>query len=228
MTPEQISSFHEEGCVLLKGALTKQVVKPLADHVHAELQRAKLVGTGRGASPIPKLPAFQQVTRLGQLIRVPDAQAPVLAKAMRPLVDGLRALTSITTQPAQLLVSLPLQGRWTLEALPWHVDVPSPSRRAIPGIQAFALLDDVAPRGGATLALARSHRLDEAARREVRELLRTKADLERGLAASGLSVVEMAGRAGDVYLMDMRLLHSPSINATKRVRMMATVRYLAT
>jgi hypothetical protein len=35
----------------------------------------------------------------------------------------------------------------------------------------------------------------------------------------------MSGRAGDVYLMDMRLLHTPSINSTNKVRMMATVRY---
>jgi ectoine hydroxylase-related dioxygenase (phytanoyl-CoA dioxygenase family) len=34
----------------------------------------------------------------------------------------------------------------------------------------------------------------------------------------------MCGRAGDVFLMDMRVLHTPSVNATKQPRMMATTR----
>jgi ectoine hydroxylase-related dioxygenase (phytanoyl-CoA dioxygenase family) len=50
--------------------------------------------------------------------------------------------------------------------------------------------------------------------------------VERNLHELGIAIVEMPGRAGDVYLMDMRLLHTPSINATKNVRMMATTRFL--
>lgn len=46
------------------------------------------------------------------------------------------------------------------------------------------------------------------------------------LQALGVDVVEMSGRAGDVYLMDMRLLHTPSINATRQMRLMATTRCL--
>jgi hypothetical protein len=30
--------------------------------------------------------------------------------------------------------------------------------------------------------------------------------------------------SGDVFLMDLRLLHTPSVNATKNERMMATAR----
>lgn len=41
-----------------------------------------------------------------------------------------------------------------------------------------------------------------------------------------LRLVEMCGRAGDVYLMDMRVLHTPSANAAARPRLMATTRFL--
>jgi hypothetical protein len=49
-------------------------------------------------------------------------------------------------------------------------------------------------------------------------------NLERDLRELGITIVEMSGRAGDLYLMDMRLLHTPSINSTKNIRMMATTR----
>ena len=49
--------------------------------------------------------------------------------------------------------------------------------------------------------------------------------MQRALDEYGLSIIEMSGKAGDVYLMDMRLLHTPSINATKNIRMMATARF---
>jgi hypothetical protein len=59
----------------------------------------------------------------------------------------------------------------------------------------------------------------------LRELLKTSRALEADLRGTGLTLVEMAGRAGDVYLMDMRVLHTPSLNATRNLRMMATTRF---
>ena len=37
--------------------------------------------------------------------------------------------------------------------------------------------------------------------------------------------MKQAGRASDVFLMDLRVLHTPSVNSTKNVRMMATTRF---
>lgn len=108
----------------------------------------------------------------------------------------------------------------------WHVDIATDPQDPLPGIQAF-LIDDVALSGGATLALAGSHRVNMpgwAAASHLREVLRTPGDLERNLHQLGISIVEMSGRAGDVFLMDLRLLHAPSVNSTKNVRMMATTR----
>lgn len=87
------------------------------------------------------------------------------------------------------------------------------------------LIDDVERHGGATLILAGSHQRARAqqAERRLREALQGADDSE--LRARNLSIVELSGKAGDVYLMDMRVLHTPSINATKRFRMVATVRF---
>ena len=114
-----------------------------------------------------------------------------------------------------------------MQSLNWHVDLAADARDRLTGIQAFFLIDDVAPHGGATLLLAGSHRVDRRTgpgRRLVRDVLKTCEDPQRELQALGLSVVELSGRAGDVVLMDMRVLHTPSINTTANVRMMATAR----
>ena len=128
---------------------------------------------------------------------------------------------------AQLLVSLPHGRPWTLEASSWHRDVARTQLRSIPGVQIFTILHDLEPRGGATLALAGSQHLKNPTRAIA---------LAGDLAAGGtgrtatvdgveLSLLEMTGKAGDVYLMDMRVVHSPSINASRTVRMTATTRH---
>ncbi len=99
----------------------------------------------------------------------------------------------------------------------------------LPGIQAFFLIDDLVPRGGATLALAGSHRLPQAlrGRHDAEQLVARSSGAGTVLDGVEVSVAEMTGCAGDVYLMDMRVLHTPSINASRNVRMMATMRFLA-
>ncbi|NIM43575.1 MAG: hypothetical protein GTN84_20250 [Hydrogenophaga sp.] len=88
------------------------------------------------------------------------------------------------------------------------------------------LIDDVVPQGGATLALARSHRMPGEALRTLRVALKSPGDVQAALRVSDTEIVEMSGKAGDVFLMDMRVLHTPSINASKNLRMMATTRFL--
>lgn len=135
----------------------------------------------------------------------------------------------LAAQDVQLLISLPHKLNWTIEGLNWHRDISKSRTRGIPGVQAFVLLDNVTVKGGATLALAGSHRLESQshATTGISERIGDKADHSFKLGDIELSIIEMAGRAGDVYLMDMRLLHTPSINSTKNVRMMATARYFA-
>lgn len=107
----------------------------------------------------------------------------------------------------------------------WHVDIASNPVDGIPGVQAFYLIDDVVPHGGATLALARSHRMTAGGFSRLRGSLRRPVDIQEVLLASDTEIIEMSGQVGDVFLMDMRVLHTPSINAAKNIRMMATTRF---
>lgn len=229
MTPEQRSFFRERGYLFLQGALTKGQVRPIKAHVLGELKRLKIWSSGKSLSPsIKETPAFQQIAKLSGLIRQPDLQSRVITQDTLSAINSLAGKELIPAQ-SQLLISLPNQGAWTLNGLNWHTDISSSDQQRIPGIQAFILIDDIKAHGGATLALAGSHLL--ASRREssgrIREMLRAAGDRESELRSRNLSIVEMSGQAGDIYLMDMRLLHTPSINSTKNVRMAATVRYLS-
>lgn len=227
MTPEQISFFRNRGYVFLGGALKKAQVDPLKRHVLNELNRLKIWHAGRSLSAsIKEMPAFQQIAKLSGLIKQNDLQSKVITPELLAAIASL-AEGKVAPAQSQLLISLPNQGDWTLSALNWHTDISSSDSCRIPGIQAFILIDDISPRGGATLALAGSHLLanDRKSSGRVREMLRKGGDLESELRSINLSMIEMSGKAGDVYLMDMRVLHTPSINSTKSVRMMATVRY---
>ena len=165
------------------------------------------------------------------------------------LLLGLEDLAGRELWPArphpQVLLTPPQKADWSLPHLGWHLDVASPNRDEIPGIQVFVLIDDVAPRGGGTVAIAGSHRLHGArggAVASAHEALRsdpvyatlfspggahaTDFFQPRSVRGSFVHAMEMAGEAGDAYLTDMRVLHAAAPNATKRPRLMLTNRYL--
>ena len=220
MTLEQERHFREHGYLPLRRALEEAILRPVRAHVLDELKRQKIWAGGRTLSRrMQGVPAFQQIGMLGQSMRYPGLKEKLMSA---PLVSAMRELAGARLVPepeAQLLLSLPGQGAWTLAGLNWHRDIGHGKLGHLPGVQAFVLIADVAPGGGATLALAGSHRITRY------RSLRPGGGREMHVDESKLPVVEMAGRAGDVYLMDLRLLHTPSLNATKDVRMMATIRY---
>lgn len=97
---------------------------------------------------------------------------------------------------------------------------PSPHVEAHPAqIIALCYLEDVAPGGGGLLVWPGSHHAFHPA-------FRSKLDYvaDDQLAAvyahyRGLAPVELPGRRGDVILIHNRLLHSPSINRSRRLRL---------
>lgn len=204
--------FRADGYLHLPGLLRAEVA-PLRREVADALSRLRIWSGGKVQPGAPTdLPVFQQTLRLGQMVRPAALPKTMAASALLAAVAALAGPT--TAIPAQLLLSLPKQSPVSLARLGWHVDVRA---ARFVGVQAFVLVDDVAPGGGATLALAGSHRVDTRA---------IRADVtEDAVHALGLRVLEMSGRAGDVYLMDLRLLHAPSPNQRGVVRMMATSRF---
>ncbi|HEX2062064.1 MAG TPA: phytanoyl-CoA dioxygenase family protein [Thermoanaerobaculia bacterium] len=180
-----------------------------------------------------------------RLERIPDL-SDVIPRDLLPCLNKLAGRQLRPAEPLpQLLLTPPQKRVWSVPHLGWHVDVKSPSRAELPGIQVFVLLDDVAPQGGGTVAIAGSHKLHGLRRGttvSAHQILRTdpvyaalftpgeteRAAFMKPAVVRGVpvQVMEMCGKAGDVYLMDMRVLHAPAVNATRNARMMLTNRYL--
>ncbi len=223
MRPDISEDFVSKGYVRLGGFHPQARVASIRRSIQEQL------GNHRDDAGIPasvrKLPVFQQIAALSGRASVTGLHASLMTRELADIVAGLAGKKPRRVQDTQLLLSPPKQGSWTLQGLNWHVDIAADARAPIPGIQAFFLIDDVAPRGGATLALPGSHRpdVDIAA---LRRTLKTSECLEFDLQKAKIRIAEMSGRAGDVFLMDMRLLHTPAINESRRLRMMATTRCL--
>jgi hypothetical protein len=111
----------------------------------------------------------------------------------------------------------------------------------------FTFLDTVAPGGGGTLVVAGSHRLLNESRRISSKQLKKRlkrepyfrdlmskhfADRRRFIRECGrvgdveLQVVELHGQPRDLYLMDLRILHTLAPNAARVPRIMVTQRFL--
>lgn len=220
-----VEAFRAEGCVRLRGLHPKPTLQAVRKRVLDELARLRLWGAGKGAArALEKMTAFQQTARLSSMVQVPGLQDALLTPEVRGVIAGLSGMPANAPADTQLLLSLPHRRGEAEQPLNWHVDLKSASARECPGVQVFYLIDDVRPGGGATLALARSHRLSGDAARKLRAALKSGPGLDAAARDSGTEVIEMSGAAGDVYFMDMRVLHSPSFNASTGLRMMATTR----
>lgn len=146
-----------------------------------------------------------------------------------------------------LLCTLPNASAWTVPHQAWHQDFPRFPSSACPGVQMFAILEKLEAGGGGTLVVAGSHRLLNLGVRmssgDLRKQLKREAyfaelmsnksgDRMRLLREPGnvhgveQQVVELTGDAGDVYFMDLRLLHTVAPNSLKVPRLMLTHRYL--
>lgn len=247
LTELQKAQFSETGLLELRSFVPKSIVMPAKRAIDTELERLQIkVGGKFSTSKLQTLPFFRQILNLSRSVDVgPEVQALFTAD-LQNVVRTLVPMPKVRflAQP-QLLLSVPHKEAWSLRGLKWHLDLEVPQNDERPGVQAFVLIDDVRPMGGATLAIAGSHRLHYLKKSGVgnahtvlrrdpifsqlysestvnEELLRKPQTIE-GIP---VSIFEMCGRAGDVFLMDLRVLHSPSINATKSVRMMATNRYI--
>lgn len=233
MQPAQVDHFRAHGYVRLAGFHARKRLTPVRQQLLDELRRLRIWAAGKSLSSAWKgMPAFQQISKLSTAVKVSGLQQALMTPELLAEVAelaGLAGRAPSANQGTQLLLSLPRQGAWTLQGLNWHVDVRADPPQKLPGVQAFVLIDDVVPQGGATLILAGSQHvgaLPDQHAQALRDTLKTSTDLPADLRGLGIEIVEMSGSAGDVFLMDMRVLHTPSVNASNHLRMMATSRFL--
>ena len=136
-------------------------------------------------------------------------------------------------------------GKWEVPRSIWHLDMPRSAVIGAPGPEMFTFVNKVEPKGGGTLVLAGSHRLlndvEYLSSKNVKKRLKRHTyfreltgkdddDRSRFMEEVGnidgvpVKVVELTGGPGDVYFVDLRLLHSIGANTSDQPRMMIAQR----
>ena len=136
-------------------------------------------------------------------------------------------------------------GEWEVPRSIWHLDMPRSAAMGAPGPEMFTFVNKVEPKGGGTLVLAGSHRLlndvEYLSSKNVKKRLKRhtyfreltgKGDDDRSrfmeevgnIDGFPVKVVELTGDPGDVYFVDLRLLHSLGANTSDQPRMMIAQR----
>lgn len=251
LTPDQLETFRRDGMLRFDGLLSPEGVARAREVV---LRQFEKLGLWRdGAWHIVEKPEWpsagiKPARDIGH--RHPEVDALVTEPGVMQRVAELTgggALDETLHPGSQVLASLPNAGRWALPES-WHVDTPRLPSGQSPGVQIFTFLDDVEPRGGGTLAMAGSHRLfDNRRAMKTRDIVRglrgepffASLAAERfeladpatplPLGAVGdvpLKVVELTGRPGDAWLVDLRTLHAGAPNAAEHPRVMVTRRFV--
>lgn len=146
-----------------------------------------------------------------------------------------------------VLFTLPNTDKWEVPSDAWHVDIPRLPHKESLGIQVFSFLENLATCSGGTLAIKGSHRLfnteklnSEKVKNKLGEFpyfknLMSKEFEDRSwftinqgkVLGVDVELIELFGDIGDIYLMDMRLLHSAAPNPRNKPRIMVAQRYLS-
>ncbi len=252
---EVLEEFSRRGIVKLTGFLDEDLLAPMLDRLYRTLERAELCeGRSWVAERLCDPEAyFAFQSKLQKRLK---ASIQEIMKT-RPLVD-LHPLAEVLAQDElqtlvelpQLLFTAPNAHQWSLPTSMWHVDVPRLGGFECPGVQMFTFVDEVMPGAGGTVVIAGSHRYANDAGRLPSRLVKKHlkrahpkfkalmggkvvdageymdAPIQDGL--NEFQVVELTGQPGDVYFMDIRLLHSLAPNASEVPRFMLTQRYFAT
>ena len=247
LSAEQHRCFSHRGLVHLEGLLPADKVSAACAATRRVFDEAaaNVDGSARPAVP-PKL-------KLRRASESGPVRGLFTVELMDTIVElaGGRSVRPMGNR-GQYLVTMPNADEWSVPPTIWHVDLPRLPSNCLVGIQVFTFLSDVVPGGGGTLVVAGSHRLlnngSRVRSRNIknrlrrlpyfRELMsRESVDRERFLTEPGtaqdpdegdvsLQVVELCGQPGDVYLTDMRLLHTLAPNATNEPRVMLTHRFV--
>jgi ectoine hydroxylase-related dioxygenase (phytanoyl-CoA dioxygenase family) len=253
MTPtrQQLDTFVSQGVLHVKGLLSPDRVRRAREVVLRRLEQRGLWKAGAwrlDAAPRPKWPdrGLKASKVIGnKYAEIADLlDEPALCATVDALLGGRPFDRTVFKRP-QVLFTLPNADTWTLPSTGWHSDSPRLPSGAFPGLQLFTFLDTVEPRGGGTLVIAGSHRLDNGRTTRPSELRRAfgreaffhelfseERTSECPALPSGsvgdipLRVVELTGAPGDVWLLDLRILHCGAPNAAEKPRMMATYRYV--
>jgi hypothetical protein len=251
LSPEQRAEYAERGVLKLPGLIPAQTIRRALGAVLVPLAELGLWRDGAwrlDALPRPQWPATGLKTSKAIGNKRPEIEAlidgPDLLAAVDQLLEGHAFDRRVFKRP-QVLFTLPNIDVWRLP-LGWHADGPRFRSGVSPGVQLFGCLDHVGPGGGGTTVVAGSHRLANDTGRFLRasdltQILRREPFFRELFAGRGgedgalprarigdvpVEVMELTGAPGDVWLIDLRTLHTGAPNAADRPRLMFTHRFL--
>lgn len=197
---EEVKMFQMTGLLHKKGLVEKSALSKAKSHIINELKRSGVVADGKWhIKQFKDTPTFQLAGKISQKVTMTPALADLFTSDLSAMVNELGGARFTDKVAPQPLITPPQGMKWSPPEHGWHVDVAAKPPTKIPGIQIFILLADSPAQGGATCVIPHNHE----------------------------TFVELCGKGGDVYFMDMRLKHAPSINSAKHARLMITKRYLA-
>ncbi len=248
LTPGQLTKFALQGVLRLPGLLPPDPVQRAREAVLRQMDKLGLRRDGAWSLedkvwPVWPATGVKPARDIGH--RHPEVEALIKEPALMAVVDALlggRPFDHELYRRPQVLCSLPNLGPWALPG-GWHSDSPRLACGESPGVQMFTFLEPVEPRGGGTLVVAGSHRLlndrGDLTIKDLNRLLRQEPFFRELYRETGgdalpqgrvgdipLRVVELTGEPGDVWIVDLRILHAAAPNASERPRIMATHRFV--
>ena len=237
LTAEELETFERDGIVKVPAAFSADDAARMRDVLWSELARRHGMERDDRSTWTNLRPTGLKTTKTH---RVADA---ILGSRLRSVLDGLLGEWSEPPHQGQVLVTMPEGTPWSVPHRQWHTDLgfDLPPDELV-AVKVWALLGDLEPGGGGTPQVAGSHRViaryltttDEREFKAVRDqVLRsdpwfrelTSADrgvdpmTEADLDGLPVRVVELTGRAGDVYVTHPWILHSIAPNANDTPRM---------
>ncbi|MEM7364903.1 MAG: phytanoyl-CoA dioxygenase family protein [Pseudomonadota bacterium] len=240
--------LSERGLIHIPGVIDPILIQEAKDRIYQTLADQGLNSDNRWAKPGASTPwdSVRCTKRLKKNRQLRDVISPEVNEIVITLT-GSSEFDTMMAKP-QLLYSSPVSDAWTVPHTVWHLDFPRLDSGMLPGVQVFACVDRVEARGGGTLMVSGSHRLlndcgaisSKGIKRKLKRLSyfrklmspgepQDRVDfLEHEEQELGvpLSVVELTGEPGDIYVTDLRLLHTVAPNVGPRPRMVMTQRYV--
>ena len=244
----QRETFRNWGVIRLNQLLPAKKVTRACKAVWSRMERAEIWRDGTWCVDHLRHARVNEGAKFARRIKgcpeVNDLVKDEVPRVVAQLLDGQPTFTGMDVP--QPLFTLPNADSWSVPHNVWHLDVPRLPDCGTPGVQVFTFLGTVAATGGATLVVAGSHRLLNGSNRISSKNVKRKLKNEpyfRDLMSEGtadryrfvqevghcgdveLQVVELVGDPGDVYFMDLRVLHAPAPNVTQVPRIMLTRRF---
>lgn len=249
ISDQQHEAFAARGVLRLERLLPESAWRPARERVRALLESMGLMRDGRWQRSrsdtavcrhaISGIKALQRSGIFDALVTPPVREAAGAVLGRAHCVTAMRNVQALFTPPDAV--------RWMVPSAMWHVDMPRLTQPGVSGVQMFSFVEPAPPGGGATLVVAGSHRfLNDGRRIASKDLKRALArhqqyfcdllskaftDRDRFLRREQVGdvevqVVELHGMPGDVYFVDMGVLHTVAPNASSGPRVMATQRFL--